>query len=347
MKEVTAPTSPPRAGPGQVAPPGEAEVDHPVSRRLASLTQAAGLIGVIVGVAVYFQFNNSAFLTFNNVVEILRSGVLYFIVAAASTLVMVGGGLDLSVGALYAAGGVLACEFMVAGIPWLVAILLALAISAAIGSLSALITIYLRVPPLIATLGVFFVVQGAITVLTGGNDVFLGVPEGFTKIGQSTVRGVPYLVFYGIVIGVICHVLLEKTSFGYDVKATGGNRAAARTNGIRVNRIDITLYSMSAAVAAFAGILFAARTGSGSPQAGGYGLTFQVLTAIIIGGTSLFGGIGTVFGSALGCLLFAETDNGLSVINVNPLYQQIIVGAILIAAVAIDQARRRRQFRLR
>ena len=130
--------------------------------------------------------------------------------------------------------------------------------------------------------------------------------------------------------------MLEKTSFGYDVKATGGNRSAARANGIRVNRIDLTLYSMSAAVAAFAGILFAARTGAASPQAGGYGLTFQVLTAIIIGGTS-----------ALGCLLFAETDNGLSVINVNPLYQQIIVGAILIAAVAIDQARRRRQFKLR
>ena len=89
------------------------------------------------------------------------------------------------------------------------------------------------------------------------------------------------------------------------------------------------------------------RTGAASPEAGGYGLTFEVLTAIIIGGTSLFGGIGTVFGSALGCLLFAETDNGLSVINVNPLYQQIIVGAILVAAVAIDQARRRRQFRLR
>ena len=200
---------------------------------------------------------------------------------------------------------------------------------------------------MIATLGVFFVVQGFITVLTGGNDVFTGIPPSFNKIGQSTVWGVPYLVFYGVVIGVVCHLLLEKSSFGYDVKATGGNRSAARANGIRVNRIDLTLYSMSAAVAAFAGILFAARTGAASPEAGGYGLTFQVLTAIIIGGTSLFGGIGTVFGSALGCLLFAETDNGLSVINVNPLYQQIIVGAILIAAVAIDQARRRRQFKLR
>ena len=347
MKEVTAPASPSLAGSGQVATPPTTDVDSRFRQRLASLTQAAGLIGVIVGVAIYFQLNNSAFLTFNNVVEILRSGVLYFIVAAASTLVMVGGGLDLSVGALYAAGGVFACEFMVAGIPWPVAILIALAIAAAIGCLSALITIYLQVPPLIATLGVFFVVQGFITVLTGGNDVFTGIPPSFNKIGQSTVWGVPYLVFYGVVIGVVCHLLLEKSSFGYDVKATGGNRSAARANGIRVNRIDLTLYSMSAAVAAFAGILFAARTGAASPEAGGYGLTFQVLTAIIIGGTSLFGGIGTVFGSALGCLLFAETDNGLSVINVNPLYQQIIVGAILIAAVAIDQARRRRQFRLR
>ncbi len=348
MNEVTASTSPPRTGSEPVSiPTGTDENDHPFRQRLASLTQAAGLVGVIVAVAIYFQLNNSAFLTSNNIVEIFRSGVLYFVVAAASTLVMVGGGLDLSVGALYAAGGVFACEFMVAGIPWPVAILLALVVAAAIGCISALITIYLHVPPLIATLGVFFVVQGFVTVLTGGNDVFTGIPPSFDSIGQSTVAGVPYLVFFGVAIGVVCHVLLEKTSFGYDVKATGGNRSAARANGIRVNRIDLTLYSMSAAAAAFAGILFAARTGAASPEAGGYGLTFEVLTAIIIGGTSLFGGIGTVFGSALGCLLFAEMDNGLAVINVNPLYQQIIVGAILVAAVAIDQARRRQQFRLR
>jgi ribose transport system permease protein len=348
MNKMTARPSYPRTGAVSVtAEAAPEDVEHRVRQRLASLTQAGGLVGVIVVVALYFQLKNSAFLTFNNVIEILRSGVLYFVVAAASTLVMVGGGLDLSVGALYAAGGVFAGEFMVAGIPWPIAILFALAASAAIGFASALITIYLRVPPLIATLGVFFVVQGFVTVLTGGNDIFTGIPQSFDSIGQSKLWGIPYLLFFGVAIGVACHVLLEKTSFGYSVKATGGNRSAARANGIRVNRIDMILYSMSAAAAAFAGILFAARTGAASPQAGGYGLTFEVLTAIIIGGTSLFGGIGTVFGSALGCLLFAEMDNGLAVINVNPLYQQIIVGAILVAAVAIDQARRRRQFRLR
>jgi ribose transport system permease protein len=208
-------------------------------------------------------------------------------------------------------------------------------------------TNYLKVPPLIATLGTFFVVGGVVTVVTGGNDIFIGIPAGFNAIGQNSVLGVPLLVIYGVIIGVIFHLILERTPFGYDAKATGGNRAAARANGIRVPRIDFMLYAASGAAAAFAGILFAARTGAASPQAGGYGLTFEVLTAVIIGGTSLFGGTGTIFGSALGCLLFAETENGLAVANINPLYQQIIIGAILVLAVTIDQARRRRQFQVR
>ena len=315
--------------------------------RIAGLTQAGGLVAVIAAVAVYFQIANSGFLAFSNIVEILRSGVLYFIVAAASTLVMVGGGLDLSVGALYAAGGIAAGELMTRGVPWPVAVILGVAAGGGLGALNAAMTNYLKVPPLIATLGTFFVVGGVVIVVTGGNDIFIGIPAGFNAIGQNSVLGVPLLVIYGVIVGVIFHTILERTPVGYDVKATGGNRAAARANGIRVPRIDFMLYAASGAATAFAGILFAARTGAASPQAGGYALTFEVLTAVIIGGTSLFGGTGTIFGSALGCLLFAETENGLAVANINPLYQQIIIGAILVLAVTIDQARRRRQFQIR
>jgi ribose transport system permease protein len=315
--------------------------------RLSGLTQAAGLVTVIAAVAVFFQVKNPTFLHFTNVVEVLRSGVLYFIVAAASTLVMVGGGLDLSVGSIYAAGGIVAAEFMTGGMPWPFALALGVVAGGGLGALNALMTNYLKVPPLIATLGTFFVVGGVVTVVTGGNDIFSGIPASFNAIGQNSVFGVPNLVIYGVIIGIGFHVVLERTSLGYNIKATGGNRAAASANGIRVTRVDLILYAASGAATAFAGILFAARTGAASPQAGGYGLTFEVLTAVIIGGTSLFGGIGTVFGSALGCLLFAETENGLAVVNINPLYQQIIIGVILVFAVTIDQARRRRQFRIR
>src|SRR6185295_12595983 len=139
-------------------------------------------------------------------------------------------------------------------------------------------------------------------------------------------------ILYAVAIGLVFPVALETTVFGFDIRAIGGNRAAAAANGIRVARMDIALYAISGGVAAFAGILGAARLSTASPAAGGASLTFQVITAVIKGGTSLFGGIGTIAGSALGAILFAEINNGLQVINVDPLYQNIFIGVILIAA---------------
>lgn len=319
---------------------------HTGVRIVGLIPQSGGLIFVITALAIYFGIANPVFLSFNNVIDLLRSGVLYFVVAAGSTLVVVAGGLDLSVGAVYAGGAILATELMIHGVPWPLAVLLAVAAGGALGVANAGLTILAKVPPLIATLGTFFVVSGVVVIATDGNDVFSGIPASFDSIGAGSVLGVPDLVYYAVVIGIAFHVVLERTAFGYNIKATGGNRAAASANGVRVQRLDVITYGTCAAAAALAGILFAAQTGAASPDAGGYSLTFEVVTAVIIGGTSLFGGQGTIVGSALGCLLFAETENGLAVINVNPLYQQVLIGAILVVAVAIDQARRSRQFRV-
>src|SRR5579871_4496449 len=136
----------------QPASAGVEQVGRSWRERTAAATQAGGLLAVIIAVAIYFEVSNPVFLHFTNVVEVLRSGVLYFIVAAGSTLVIVGGGLDLSVGALYAAGGVFACDFMVIGVPWPVALVLGVLSGAALGALNACMAIYLKVPPLIATL---------------------------------------------------------------------------------------------------------------------------------------------------------------------------------------------------
>jgi ribose transport system permease protein len=306
-------------------------------------TQLAGIVAVIVVLVVIFQIGNPVFLSTGNVIELLRSGTLYFIVACPATLVLVGGGIDFSAGAVYATGGVSAALFMVAGIPWPIAVLLGVAIGAVLGILNAALSVYLKVPPLIATLGVFFIASGTITVITGGNSVF-GFPATFTDLGQGYLLGVPFLVYYALVIGVVFWVLLEKTALGYNARAVGGNRAAASANGIRVGKHDLIVYGIAGGIAALAGIMGAARFSSADPAAGGSGLTFQVVTAVIIGGTSLFGGMGSIAGSALGALLFATINNGLAVINVNSLWQNIFVGAILVFAVAIDQARRGRQF---
>jgi ribose transport system permease protein len=290
-----------------------------------------------------FQIGNPVFLSTGNILEILRASTLYFIVACPMTLVLVSGGLDFSAGALFATGGVSAGLMMVAGVPWPLAVILGVGVGCALGAINAWLSVHLRVPPLIATLGMFFVASGTITLITSGSSVY-GFPKAFTDLGQGFLLGVPFLVLYAVIIGVVFWILLEKTSLGYDARAVGGNRAAASANGIRVNRHDLIIYSMMGGIAALAGIMGAARLSSANPAAGGTALTFQVVTAVIIGGTSLFGGIGSIGGSALGALLFAVINNGLVVINVNSLAQNIFVGVILVSAVAIDQFRRRRQF---
>jgi len=308
-----------------------------------SKSQLAGIVLVIVVLAIVFQIGNPVFLSFPNVIELLRSGVLYFIVACGATLVLISGGIDFSAGAVFAAGGVAAGLLMVTGVPWPLAVVIGVVIGGLIGVINAFLSVRLKVPPLIATLGVFFAVGGVITVITSGNSVY-GFPKGFTDIAQGDLLGVPFLIYYAVIVGVLFWILLEKTPLGYDARAVGGNRAAASANGIRVTRHDVVIYGLAGAVASLAGILSAARLSSADPAAGGSALTFQVVTAAIIGGTSLFGGIGTIGGSALGALLFATINNGLAVINVNSLWQNIFVGVILVAAVAIDQARRGRQF---
>lgn len=311
---------------------------------IRAYTQQLGLIGVILLIGVLFQLANPVFFTAGNTLEILRSATLYFIVACPVTLVLVAGGLDLSVGALYALGAVVGGLAMVAGVFWPVALVLGVLVGAGAGLITGTLSVVFKIPSLISSLAMFFVASGTAIVITSGRDVF-GFPPEFTGIGGGSTLGIPNLIYIAVVIGVLFHLLLQLTPFGYNIRATGGNRAAALANGINVGRVDLILFATSGGVAALAGILGASRIYSASPLAGGNGLTFQVLTAIIIGGTSLFGGTGTIFGTALGTLLFAVINNGLATSGVNPLYQNIVIGIILALAVGVDQFRRSRQFR--
>ncbi len=317
---------------------------HSSRRDIGRYTQPAALLAVLIVLASIFQAKNRVFLSEPNLIELLRSGTLYLIVACPLTLVIVAGGLDFSVGALYPLGETVTGLLITHGTPWPLAILAGVALGAALGLINSLISIYAGVPPLISTLGMFFFAGGLAVVMTNGKDVF-GFPKGFNRIGSGEIGPVPILIVYALFVAVVFHLILERTVFGYNIRATGGARSAAAANGIKIKQLDIVLYSLSGGMAAAAGILNASRLSTASPEAGGSGLTFEVLTAVIIGGTSLFGGIGSITGSALGVILFAEIDNGLTVINVNPLYQNMFVGVILVVAVALDQFRRRRRFR--
>lgn len=321
--------------------PGRSRIDSRL-RGIAD-SQAGVLFGIIVLLAIVLQLLHPVFLSPENVVTLLRSAVTTFVIGAAATVVFTSGGIDLSVGAIFNFGGIVTAIALMTGVPWPIAVVAGLAAGALIGLVNSALIVLAKVPAIIATLATFYAVGGVSIIFTNGASI-APLPREFSTLGQGSLLGVPYLILYAIAVGIAFHVVLARTRFGYDVRTVGGNEFAALANGVRVRRIKSAAYVLSGAAAALAGILYAARTGTGDPQAGGADLTFGVITAVLIGGTSLFGGIGTVAGTAVGAVLFAVIQNGLTITGVNPIYSNVIIGVILASAVALDSWRRSRAF---
>jgi ribose transport system permease protein len=309
--------------------------------------QEITLVGVILIFGAVITFLNPVFASPANLIDLLRATVVYFVAACGLTLVVVAGGFDFSVGSAFTLGGISAAWLMSIGLFWPLAILLGVALGFGMGLLNSVIIDRLHVPPIITTLGMFYFIAGAVVLFTGGRDI-QPLPDGFNIFGKGTFIGIPHLIWYAIVIGIAYHLVLQHTRFGYNAKAVGGNLSAAVANGISAVRTNAWLYAGAGAIAALAGILYAARTGSGQVSAGGASVTLTAISAVLIGGTSLFGGVGTITGTALGALLFATIQNGLAIASVPAQYSNMIIGAILVIAVAIDAYRRRRsQLRFR
>ena len=308
--------------------------------------QETTLVVVLVLVAVFAASRSDLFLTKSNLLEILRSSVIYFVVGCGAALLIIGGGLDFSAGAVFTLGGLVTCQLMVSRVPWPLAVLLGLALCCAVGALNWAVITYLHVPPIIATLGVYYMLTGVDNLVTDGLDV-LPLPDGFLRIGQTNVAGIPSIVIIALMIGVVFWFLLERTRFGVNVRALGGNRQAAVANGLRVLRLDLGLYVIAAATAAIAGIVYSARVGAGQVTAGGTSTTLIAITAVLIGGVSLLGGLGNIQGIAVGAVLLSMVDNALVLTEIPPQYNSIVIGAILICAVGLDHLRRSRIYRKR
>jgi ribose transport system permease protein len=315
------------------------------SNRIASALrrQEITLFGVIVILGLAAGVKNPTFLTIDNLTEIGRATVIYFVMACGAAILVIGGGLDFSVGSVFTLGGIVTAEVMVHGGPIPVAIVAGVGAGAAVGYLNSLIIEFLHVPPIITTLGVFFFISGLVVQITGGADVY-PLPSDFEALGQGTVLSVPAIILYAIVVGLLAWFVLDRTPVGVRVRALGGNRNAAIANGLRARRLDTYLYVAAGAAAALGGIIYTARTSSGQVSAGGANVTLTVVTAVLIGGVSLQGGLGTIQGVLLGALLLAEIDNALTLTQIPPQYNNMVIGAILIAAVATDHLRRQRLY---
>ena len=299
-----------------------------------------GIFVVLIILAVIVSIKNPVFYSYDNIINVLRSTSFVLIIGVAVTYVLITGGLDLSVGRVMALSGILSALLAQNGVPLFVCVLCGLAFGVVIGLLNGLLIVKMHIPALIVTLGMMYVCEGLILIITKGTPVY-PIPESFKNMGQGKILGIPNVVVIALVLALIGALVLKYTRYGRSVYALGGNRETARLAGINVNAMQISVYVLASAASALAGILMAGRLNSAQPSAGnGYELT--VVAAVIIGGTSMFGGSGSIFGTILGALLMTVIENGLLLMKISAYWQSLIVGIIIIFAVGLDQYRRRK-----
>jgi ribose transport system permease protein len=294
-------------------------------------------IAVIV-VAAVLEIENPIFGTWGNLRIVTQGAAPPFMAMVGATFLMVGGGLDLSVGSVAALTAVVTGKLLQSGAPVVLGIFGGVALCVITGLVTGFVVSRFKIPALIVTLGGLYALNGVALQLTAAQPVS-PLPNGFNQIAQGDIGPIPLLLVYAVVLGLVAHFVLTYTTFGYRIRAVGGNPDAALAAGINVTRIRLSLYVISAVGAGLTGLLFASQIGDADP-AGQSTLLFTVISAVIIGGTSLFGGRGTIIGTALGVLLLTLLSNGLVLLSISSFYQQIVVGIVVVGAVGLDGFRR-------
>jgi len=276
------------------------------------------------------------FFSIQNTTIILRQVSINGILAIGVTFVIISGGIDLSLGSVVAFTGVVAALFAHPGeYPLIIALGMAILAGLAIGGVNGLAVTRGKVAPFIVTLGMMTIARGLALLASDGRPV-TGLSDSFNYIGGGSVLGVPIpVLIFGAII-LLSSFILNKTRLGRYLYAVGGNEKAAYASGIRVNSVKVLSYMICSGLAAIAGIVLASRITTGQPNAG-LAYELDAIAAVVIGGTSLSGGIGSIGGTVLGVLLIGVINNGLDLLNVSSYYQQIIKGAIIIAAALIDR----------
>jgi len=255
---------------------------------------------------------------------------------------MMSGGMDLTVGAVTSLGGVVCATLMQAGLPEIVCILAAVCAGALCGILKAYVTVTMGLQAFIATLGLRYVLDGAILVYTRGDPTLTGdASAAFKALGQGNIGGVYWSVIIAIIFAVVFQVILKNTRYGRELCATGGNEETARLAGINVAKVRYIIAVMLSATAALVGVIYCSRFNSAQPSIGS-GTEMTIMAAVIIGGAGVGGGSGSLIGSFLGCVLIAVIKNGLVLMQVSSYWQNLVFGIILVLSLYIDKARRAR-----
>lgn len=285
-------------------------------------------------IVIALSFTTEAFLTPNNVLNVLRQTALLFLLASGLTIVILTAGLDLSVGANIGLSACLAATVIKStgsiGLAFAAGLGSGLLIGLANGGLIA----FLRIPPFIATYGMLWILHGVTYWYMGGQTIH-GFPADFRAIGSGYAWGIPIPVFLMLGFLLLGTVFLQRTRWGQEIYVVGANREAARLSGIPVNRRLVLAYAMSGSMAGLASLIFLARLNSAEGDIG-EAMTLPAIAAVLIGGTSLFGGIGTITGTLIGALILTLILNGMNLLSINANWQPLVTGLIVIAAVYLD-----------
>lgn len=304
----------------------------------------ASLIVLVVG----FSLASANFLTVSNIMAILQATAVNGVLAVAVTLIIITGGIDLSIGTLMTFCAVMAGVVLTwGGMPLPLGLLAAIGTGALCGLISGVFVARMKIPPFIATLGMMLILKGLSLIVTGTKPIYFNATPGFTTIAQGSLIGrlvpafpVPNGVLILFVVAALVAWVLGRTVLGRYTFALGSNEEAVRLSGVNTDGWKMAIYALSGAICGIAGILIASRLNSAQPALG-QGYELEAIAAVVIGGTSLSGGRGTILGTLIGALIMSVLTNGLRVMSVAPEWQTVVTGAIIIVAVYADQLRRR------
>lgn len=322
------------------------------SKKITLNTQTVVLLVAIV-MWIFLSFGSKTFLTGGNIQNIMRQMAIQGVLGVAAVLVILTGGIDLSVGSLVAFVNILMSQMMTGQIGSMILtegkaplfsipiiILICLALSAFVGLLNGIMVFDFGLPPFIATLGMMTILRGILLLMSGGSNVF-GLPRSIADFGGGNLIGIPYLFWLLILVAIAIETLLRRTSFGRYTYALGSNPEAARLSGVNTRLVTYGVFALASFLVGIAGIMETTRLWMGVPSTG-TGYELDAISAAVLGGTSLMGAEGTPAGAFVGALVITTIYNGAVLLRINPFWTRIVVGVILVITVAVDQMRKRR-----
>lgn len=310
----------------------------PVGKMLGStksyLKRNMGILIGLLAICVIIAMKSPNFLTQDNIMNVLRQISTNMYLASAMTMVLIAGGIDLSVGSIIAVSGVVAGTLVTDGVPIPLVILICLLLGALCGTVSGAIISTTTLPPFIVTFSMMSILRGITYVYTGGTTVRID-DRNYINLGTGYLFGIPLPVIYLLVVLVIVFIILNKTRLGRHIYAIGGNQKAAEFSGIRVRKVRMFVYIFSGIMGSLAGMVLSARSYSGNPVAGN-GAEMDAIAAVVLGGASMAGGYGYIGGTMIGALIIGLLNNGLNLMRIDSYWQIILKGIVILVAVYVD-----------